>query len=825
MRWAKYIFALLFLLCYRGLSAQEFDLYDFRYYKLFESKEVLLATDKDSVEVVKFAIDPDFSTHTLDYNLLAVGYARRGITHFERQTTLNGVVIPYVGRGTARKLQLRSRQHNGISPASIAGEAELHIDSILNPITDIGIRFLSRNMPYSVSFATAQPLPRGWTIATSIVARTGRDIFVEGLFGHSAEISAVASKRIAKESNLGIALFVAPSMRSSRLSATEEAFRLTDNNLYNSAWGYQNGKVRSSRIRREVVPTLLFAYDARLSERTKMKITASASVGIERYSALDWFDAQTPAPDNYRYMPSYFVDSDDIFSSIERVWKENDTRYTQIDFDRLIATNRLNGGKAVYAISDRVTRLVHTTSRALFDTKLRQGTISYGLEITTDNRRNYKQMRDLLGAQYIVDLDYFLIDDDTYVNSLQNNIATPSRRIAEGDRFGYDYALRKRDVMAVVAYDYAIDKFRLNILGKVGYSDISRRGFYRKELFADSSLGVSQHAQFAPYLVVANGSYILGDHHAIFASLSAEGRIVDGEALFLQSQYNNRLIDSPTLRKGYGAEVRYLFQQKDLSVTATLFATATLNGTALHHIYDDLSGEYADVVVSGIDIVRYGLEAEAEYRFADSFRTTVALCMGRYAYADNARITAYSDASNILLVDNVESRTRNLSLGNAPQIAITAGLSYYKKGWWASINANYAGLRYVEPSAVMRTERVLMMAVSPEERNALLSQERLRDAFTIDLSLSKSLHLDKFSKRIYRSQFDPQFTDKYPHSRLVFRVGVDNLFGSSNMVYSGRESSRMQRYKLADDYIYARQATRYLYAYPRTYEVSVSLQF
>ena len=825
MRWAKYIFALLFLLCYRGLSAQEFDLYDFRYYKLFESKEELLAMDRDSTEVAKFAINPDFSTNLLDYNFMATRYARRGVSHLERTTTLNGVVIPYVGRGVARKLQLRSKQHHGISPSSIAGETELHIDSIRKPYTDIGIRFLSRNMPYSASFATAQLLPHDWSIATNVVVRTGRDLFVEGLFGHSAEVSAVATKRINKNNNLGIALFVAPSMRSSRLSSTEEAFRLTGNNLYNPSWGYQNGKVRNSRIRREVVPTLLLAYDTELSAQTKLEITASASVGIERYSALDWFDAQTPTPDNYRYMPSYFKDSDDIFSATERVWRENDTRYTQIDFDRLIATNRINGGQAVYAISDRVTRLVHTTSRALLGTKLEHGTISYGLEITTDNRRNYKQMRDLLGAQYIVDLDYFLIDDDTYGNSLQNNLATPSRRIAEGDRFGYDYALRKRDVMAVVAYDYAIKRFRLNLLAKVGYSDISRKGFYCKELFASSSFGVSQHAQFAPYLVVANGSYILGDNHALFASLSAEARAVEGENLFLQSQYNNRLIDFPTLRKGYGAEVRYLFQQKDLSIATTLFATATVNDTTVQHIYDDLLGQYVDVVVSGIDIVRYGLEAELQYCFAKSFRTTVALCMGRYAYADNARISAYSDAANILLVDDAESHIRNLSLGNAPQIAVTAGLSYYKRGWWAAINANYAGLRYVEPSAVMRTERVLAMAVSPEERNALLSQERLRDAFTIDLSLSKSLYLDKFSKRIYRSKFDPQFTDKYPHSRLVFKIGVDNLLGSKSMVYSGREASRLQRYKIADDYIYTRQATRYLYAYPRTYEVSISLQF
>lgn len=826
MRDLRYILVVLFLLSYRGLSAQEFDLYDFRYYKRFESEEELRRPDdNDSVAVAKFSPNAHFSTFALDYNLSAVRSTRRGVALYERRTTLGGINIPFLGRGTARQLQLYIEQHNSTSDNGVMGEVELRIDSIRNRSTNIGVRFLSRNMPYSVSFSTSQLLGQGWSLAANVVARTGRDLFVEGLFGNSLSINAIAIKEFDSRNRFAVALFVEPSMRSSRLYSTAEAFRLTGDNLYNPAWGYQDGKVRNAHIRREIDPTAFATYETSLSERTKFSLAASLMAGVERYSSLDWFDAQTPSPDNYRYMPSYFADEEDIFSAVESVWLAGDTHYTQIDFDRLISTNRLANGEATYALSDRVERIVRSDFRGVFSSKLERGELSYGVEATIDNRRNYKQMRDLLGAQYIVDLDYFLIDDDTYGNALQNNLDAPSRHIKEGDHYGYDYAMRRYDISAFASYRYTTDNFWVGVSAKFGYTDISRRGFYRKELFAESSFGVSRHAKYSPYTLRLYGGYILKDKHIFSASIVADAKACDAEDTFLQSQYNNRLVDSPLMRRGYGGELRYIYQRPAFSLSATLFATATTDEQRVQHLYDDLSGEYADVVISGIDIVRYGVEVEAEYRFADHIRTTAAICAGRYIYADNARVAIYSDASNIVLVDNVESHTRNLTLGNAPQIAATAGLSYYNRGWLAAINANYAGLRYVEPSFVMRTERILATAPSPEQRSTLISQERLRDAFTIDISLSKSLYLERFDKRIYRTKVAPRFTDKYPRARLVFRVGVRNILGSRNMVYSAREASRLQRYKLADDYIYSRQATRYLYAYPRTYEASVSFCF
>ena len=102
MRYARYIFVLLFVLSYRGLSAQEFDLYDFRYYKRFETVEELLAPVEDSVVVVRRYFNRNFSTHALDYNLSMVRSTRRDMERYRRVTTLNGIEIPYLSTSSAR---------------------------------------------------------------------------------------------------------------------------------------------------------------------------------------------------------------------------------------------------------------------------------------------------------------------------------------------------------------------------------------------------------------------------------------------------------------------------------------------------------------------------------------------------------------------------------------------------------------------------------------------------------------------------------------------------------------------------------------------------
>ena len=70
--------------------------------------------------------------------------------------------------------------------------------------------------------------------------------------------------------------------------------------------------------------------------------------------------------------------------------------------------------------------------------------LNCGIDISYSTTRSFKVIEDLLGADHILDLDYYLLDDATYSNNLQNNLQNPNRKVTEGERFGYDYRLTRR---------------------------------------------------------------------------------------------------------------------------------------------------------------------------------------------------------------------------------------------------------------------------------------------------------------------------------------------------------------------------------------------
>lgn len=205
-------------------------------------------------------------------------------------------------------------------------------------------------------------------------------------------------------------------------------------------------------------------------------------------------------PDNYRYLPGYTGDRE-----TELAWRSNDARYTQVCWDELIARNRMAGGHAVYTLEDRAERIRNLGFDALFTTAPDERlTLRYGFSYRHARTRSYKQMRDLLGADHITDIDQYLVDDDTYGNLLQNDLRHPGRTVREGDRFGYDYALSTREATVRLSAEYRSDRLRADVALALGDAVVLRRGYYEKELFPGTqSLGRSRRMGFTPYTVKA----------------------------------------------------------------------------------------------------------------------------------------------------------------------------------------------------------------------------------------------------------------------------------------------------------------------------------
>ena len=574
----KYALTVVFLFVVCGAAAQLPDDEYYPYGTGYEQRTPIVLTDS-SLFYRAIQTMPDLYGSISAFNLPYIALGRRGQHYSSEAASFSGLGISSRYFGSLRLLGAREERRAGIAalPEAIGGAGGVRTfcfaGALAEPSYHASVSFTDRNYLAGAKLAFARPAGHGWDVAAAVEARTGRDMHVEGVFTNALTAGFRAARHLGEGHTLGFLLIVPPSVRGTRLSSVEEAFRLTGDNLYNPAWGFQDGKVRNSRVRREFVPLAAATYCVRLSPATWLDMAAGAEYGVRKYSALGWYDARTPMPDNYRYLPGYTGDRE-----TELAWRSNDARYTQVCWDELIARNRMAGGHAVYTLEDRAERIRNFGFDALFTTAPDERlTLRYGFSYRHARTRSYKQMRDLLGADHITDIDQYLVDDDTYGNLLQNDLRHPGRTVREGDRFGYDYALSTREATVRLSAEYRSDRLRADVALALGDAVVLRRGYYEKELFPGTqSLGRSRRMGFTPYTVKALVGWAFSPRSYLEASAAAGAAVPDAADLFYQPLYNNRTVDDPAAGRFYAAELNFTRTGERLSLRITAFAVATM---------------------------------------------------------------------------------------------------------------------------------------------------------------------------------------------------------------------------------------------------------
>ncbi|MEG2612209.1 MAG: TonB-dependent receptor [Alistipes sp.] len=417
-------------------------------------------------------------------------------------------------------------------------------------------------------------------------------------------------------------------------------------------------------------------------------------------------------------------------------------------------------------------------------------------------------MRDLLGSDYLIDIDQYLVDDDTYGNLLQNDLHHPNRRVHRGDRFGYDYALTTIDVGVRVMAQYRANRFRADMGVELGETALCRRGYFEKELFPGArSYGRSTVLRFSPYLFKVAAGWAFSPKSYLGLAATAAATVPDADKLFLQPQYNNRTVDGGALRRMWAAEVTYNYTNRVVDLRAAAYLTWMGDGMAAARYYDDMAGVFCDLSAININMRSYGVEAAMTLRLSYRWRLSLAASAGVYEYASDPQLTVVADADNTVVDLNAASRMGGCRVGNAPQVSVCSELSYFgAHGWGFRAAVNYAGLRYVEPALLRRTARVAQQAAASAEAFALFTeQERLDDAVTLDASAFKTFYLGD--------------------SRLTLSLMLRNLVGSNEIEYGAYESLRVRRLRSGDFNSYAPFETRRTYIYPRSFYFTVSYRF
>lgn len=790
-------------------EAEELDYRDFKFYKEEDEDITLWAGMNDTLLVESEHRRYAPNSH---YALTYASSTYRGERLSKSSNLFGYTTIDYTTLRTLKGLGYGANEQNGIvnaqlSPSTgrtttILTEAQ-HYEGEMVRADFSGKNYLlglSHRGVYSIN-KYGVPLKEGWTIMDYARVRTGRDIYVEGVFTNAVDLAVGASYR-GRNDRLDLIVSMPWSERGLRQSSTDEAYTLTNDILYNPAWGMQNGRVRNSRVATSLRPEITALWQHRIS------VVTDFSLGVNGYferlgtSSLTWFDAPTPAPDNYKYMPSYYSDNEQ--AEVAKAWTTNDLRYTQIDWDRLYHTNTLqHDGAARYAVTLRRTNLAHIALNVGFKSRVGIVTLNYGAEIQGDSERRFRLMDDLMGATHIRDIDYYLADDATYSHLTDNDLQNPNEIVEEGDRYGYDYRLGRIGLKLYAMAEWEIADLDFAVGAAMTPELIWRRGYFEKELFAGrASLGHSKSISLTPAMLNASCRYNI-ESHDISAAFMVSATSPEADALYLQPEYNNRIIAKPQLATTISAEVAYSYTAKRLRLNAALYLNSTTGETDVVRYYDDLAGEYSNAVVRGIGRIHYGIEATIEASWSRLFSSTFAINCAQYRYHRNPTITTYADDDNTLITKSV-SKMRGHHVG-APEIALYGDICFRHKGWMARASVQYWALGYISPSYIRRTERILSYCASDEEASTLDMQQRLPGSATIDLALSKYFKLSA-------------------KSSLSIQLSARNILGS-NVVYSGYEENRISLRRVGNRTDVSPFANRLSYAYPRLITIAISLRF
>ena len=534
-------------------------------------------------------------------------------------------------------------------------------------------------------------MDNGWSYALSVSARLGGNDWIGGQYYRSFGYYASVAKDWGAH-RLAATIMGTPGSRGAQNASTQEVYDLMGDNMYNSNWGYQDGRLRNSRVRNTHEPIAFLKYEYSPSDAFKAAATVLYRFGTNGYTAIDWYDAQDPRPDYYRNLPSYFyMDDPDYgrnnlykYAAAREAWTHAGMfpNITHLNWDRLYDVNR-NNIENGQARSKYIQEERHTDQRDLnfagrFKWRIAPWvTLTGGLDGRINRTEYYKTVADLLGGQYYVDIDSFAerefgSSEARIQNDLDQYLRTGAARILhKGDKFGYDYYAQVRKADGWLTGRFSVGNLSATLGGSVGYTAFWREGLVRKGLFpglradgsdyiidgvnlsrdADgrrlpSSYGKSAVQGFLTYAGKASLNWVIGGKMRLYANAGYFNDAPNFTMAYLSPRTRDSVVDGLVPVRTFTSDLNWQYTGGGYNVRLTGYYTKIMDQTDVMSAYDDLQNAFSNFALSGIDEQHYGIELGFEVPTPVSgLSVQGAVSAGRYEYTSNPTMVQTVDNS------------------------------------------------------------------------------------------------------------------------------------------------------------------------------------
>lgn len=711
-------------------------------------------------------------------------------------------------------------------------------------------------------------LDNGWSYAFSASARLGGNDWIKGVYYRSFGYYGSVEKKFGEEHKLGLTFMAAPGQRGAQNGSTQEVYDLMGDNMYNSNWGYYNGKVRNARVKKTHEPIAILKYDfTPESKKLKASATVLYRFGKNGYTALDWYDAPDPRPDYYRNLPSYFfMDNTDYnrlnyskYMWAKEQWEQDIPSITHINWDRLYAVNAMNstadGNRSKYVIEERRTdqQDLNFAANAKWS-PVNCFTLAGGLSYKWNRTEYYKILDDLLGGDYYVNIDQFAERDyassvTMYQNDLDYYLKNgKAQTLKQGDKYGYDYYANVRRAEAWVSGKFS--KFGLDVAlaGRIGYTKYWREGLLRKGLFpgldangqpmtyegkvittydpitgdAITSLGKSEVKDFLTGAAKLNVSYVIPGGHRVYANAAFIADAPNFNQAFISPRTRNSIVPNLKTNKTLTADLNYAYSNSGYDVRVTGYYTAIKDQSKVMSFYDDAQNSFTNFAMNGIDQRHIGLELGFKVPLpVPNLALQGVVSYGQFVYTSNPKMYQTYDNSAAIVEDTygvtipywkshptADGKTVKHYVSGTPQLATSLGLSWNKNYWFVDADVDYFDFAYLDMNPLYRTDMATSgpdKTVTPTEIEYMAAQEKFKGAVLVNASVGKSWYI----KRNYQ---------------LGFSLQVKNILNTTNLRTGGYEQTRLVDNTVSKERYY-RFDSKYFYMSGINYMLNIYFRF
>jgi len=661
-------------------------------------------------------------------------------------------------------------------------------------------------------------LPSGWAFSVSASRRWAQEGYQPGTFYDAYSYFLSVDRELGDKHLLNLVAFGAPTKRGRSGASTQEVYDLAGTNFYNPYWGYQNGEKRNSRVADIHQPVVMLRHDWEITDKITVTTSSSYQFGYNGSTALDWYDARDPRPDYYRRLPSFIEDPEASMAVAERLsdnpellqidWAElydvNRKSFTTIENVDGIEGNDVSGLRAKYIIEDR-----HYDSREFNFNSIVQAivnenlTINGGLMYQTYHGDYYKEVEDLLGAEFYVDIDRFAERDiPNDPNALQNDLNNPNRLLREGDRFGYDYdpQIRRGEVWGQGAFTYRT--FDFYVAANASMTNFWRVGDVKNGRFPENSLGASEKQEFFNYGAKGGITYKINGRNYLNASGIYQTRAPFVRNAYVSPRTRDQVAPGLSNEIIYGGEVGYNLRSPFVKARATFFYTQFQNQNNNISFYNDEQQSFVNFTLTDIDKEHMGVEIAVEGKITPTVTLNGVAALGQYIYNSRQNATITQDNNAAVLVENRTIYSENFYVPGTPQTAYSVGINYSSPNYWfANLNFNYFDDLWIDFNPDRRTTVAVEGVDDTELRQEILFQEKAPSDYTLNFFGGKSF----------------KFGDYY----IYLTVGVSNLLDNQELISGGYEQLRFDYEEKNVDLF----PTRYYYAFGRNYFINLSFRF